>query len=58
MKALVTGASSGIGMEIAKYLDKLGYVIILVARNKEKLDKFCNDLNNLKFVNKVERQIN
>ena len=26
--------------------------------NKEKLDKFCNELNNLKFVTKVERQIN
>ena len=28
MKALVTGASSGIGKEIAIYLDKLGYEVI------------------------------
>ena len=37
MKALVTGASSGIGYEISKYLSKLGYDIIAVARNEEKL---------------------
>jgi len=37
MKALVTGASSGIGEEIAKELGKRGYDIILVARNEEKL---------------------
>ncbi len=34
------------------------YDITVLVENKEKLDKFCNDLNNLKFVNKVERQIN
>lgn len=37
MKALVTGASSGIGYEISKYLSKKGYDIIAVARNKEAL---------------------
>jgi len=37
MKALITGASSGIGREIALYLSDLGYDIIVVARNKEKL---------------------
>ena len=34
MKAFVTGASSGIGYEIAKYLSELGYDIIAVARNR------------------------
>lgn len=34
------------------------YDLTILVENKEKLDKFCNDLNNLKFVNKVERQIN
>lgn len=34
------------------------YDITVLVENREKLDKFCTDLNNLKFVNKVERQIN
>ena len=46
MKALVTGASSGIGKEIAKYLDSLGYEIILVSRDKEKLEEVSKELKN------------
>lgn len=43
MKALVTGASSGIGYDIAVELSNKGYDIIAVARNKEKLDKLKNE---------------
>ena len=44
MKALVTGASSGRGLEISKYLDSIGYEIILVARDKEKLESVAKTL--------------
>ena len=39
MKALITGASSGIGRDIAKELSKKGYDLVLVARNLEKLNE-------------------
>ena len=34
------------------------YVITILVENAEKLDKFCKELNNLKFIQKVERQMN
>ena len=43
MKALITGASSGIGKEIALYLDSLGYDLYVVARDKKKLDKIYKE---------------
>ena len=41
MKALVTGASSGIGRDMAKYLNSLGYELYLVSQNKKDLDREC-----------------
>ena len=39
MKALITGASSGIGKEMAIYLSEQGIDVVLVARDKEKLEE-------------------
>ena len=44
MKALITGASSGIGKDIAKELAKRGYEIIAVARDEERLKKLKEEL--------------
>lgn len=37
MKALITGASSGIGKDISKVLAEKGYELVLVARDENKL---------------------
>ena len=47
MKALITGASSGIGKEIARYLAELGYELILVSRSTDKLNKLKEELSNV-----------
>ncbi len=44
MKALVTGASSGIGRDMARYLSKLGYDLVIVARRKELLEELKKEL--------------
>ena len=46
MKAVVTGASSGLGREFAKYLDSLGYELFLVSRDKEELENTSRELKN------------
>ena len=43
--ALVTGASSGIGMEIATYLASKGINILLTARREERLQKLAENLS-------------
>ncbi len=68
MRALVTGASSGIGMDMAKYLSNLGYDLVLVSRNKKKLNElkkeiktnviiYDTDLSNMENVYKLYKDI-
>lgn len=45
MRALVTGASSGIGREISYYLASLNIDLIIVARNKKELEKIKEKVN-------------
>ncbi|MBN9644146.1 mycolate reductase [Corynebacterium mendelii] len=43
-RAVVTGASQGIGMAMARDLARLGHNLLLVARRKEVLEKFAAEL--------------
>ena len=44
MKALITGASSGLGRDMAKYLSHLGWDLISVARREERLKELQKSL--------------
>ena len=47
MKALITGASNGLGKDFAIKLANQGYDLILVARNEEKLKHIQSELKNI-----------
>ncbi len=44
--SLVTGASTGIGRELAKTLARNSHNVVLVARDEQKLNQLANDLKN------------
>ena len=44
MIALITGASSGIGRDMSRYLNQLGYDIIITARDEKNLKELKNEL--------------
>src|SRR5262249_35450464 len=42
--AILTGASSGIGLSLAKELSKDGYCVGLLSRRREPLEKLCGEV--------------
>lgn len=51
-KAMVVGASSGVGREIAEILSEKGYDLIILARDKRSLESLQSDLE-LRFENSI-----
>ncbi len=43
--AVITGASSGVGLAITRMLASKGYSLALIARNEKELDKIAADIN-------------
>lgn len=50
MKALITGASSGIGRDIARYLSNLGYDLVIVARRENLLEELKQELTKTEVI--------
>jgi len=44
-RAIIVGASLGMGAALARKLAKEGYTVALVARQKDKLDALCTEIN-------------
>lgn len=60
MRLVVIGGSSGMGLEIAKTMQKLGYEVIIAGRTKEKLEKARNEIGEVKTYvvdSRVEKEL-
>ena len=54
MKALITGASSGIGRDMARYLSQLGYDLVIVARRENLLEELKKELKTKVIIEKMD----
>lgn len=54
MIALITGASSGLGRDFALKLSSYGYDLILVARNKRKLEELSKNINTKVYIEALD----
>ncbi len=57
MRALITGASSGLGRDFAIKLSNIGYDLVLVSRNKEKLEELKGKLKTNVIVEAMDLSI-
>ena len=53
-KAIIIGASSGIGKALANVLSKNGYILGLVSRRDDLLKELQNELPNKSFIKKID----
>ena len=57
MKALITGASSGIGKDMAIILANKGYELVIVARDEKKLEEVKNELSQITKVEIISKDL-
>ena len=68
MKALITGASSGIGRDMARILSSMGFETILIARREDRLKELqkelgtkseiiCADVSNVNECNRIYERV-
>lgn len=50
MLILITGASSGIGRDMARYLSGKGHKLVLVARGRDRLEKLASELGDCEII--------
>ena len=55
--AVITGASRGIGFEVAKHLASLNTRLLIISRNETELSKACKSLNRINNKDNIQLKI-